>query len=290
MEQRDIEAYKNELLKLYSKGRTEVNEQPAERISEREEISDSEVNENELRENEFTQMEERVTDGTEMMENNDNMRQIEDIPDENEVKRVAEGQMPLVNQENENKEINKYDDKDYDGGKHDSSYFRYTGDTEESRTDRAFTVPDLPDFEELSKSEVIPEKSMGDSSGYIIVNVRTGNESTPVVGASVVVTAVNDGERTLIAAGQTDSSGTALTLKVPAPNRAFSQVPDSEMRPYNLLDISVKAKGFFDARSVDVPVFSGITSIQNFNMVPLPLGSASSDETLTYFNQEPNYK
>jgi len=49
----------------------------------------------------------------------------------------------------------------------------------------------------------------------------------------------------------------------------------------------VTAKGFFNARSVDVPVFSGITSIQNFNMIPVPLMMKETDETLTIYNQEP---
>ena len=42
-----------------------------------------------------------------------------------------------------------------------------------------------------------------------------------------------------------------------------------------------------NARSVDVPVFAGITSVQNFSMIPVPAMMRQNDETVTYFNQEP---
>ena len=73
------------------------------------------------------------------------------------------------------------------------------------------------------------------------------------------------------------------------PDREYSQEPSPEERPYNLFDVSVSAEGFFRARSVDVPVFSGITSVQNFNLIPLPLMMDSSDETVTYYNAEPSF-
>lgn len=152
-----------------------------------------------------------------------------------------------------------------------------------------FPEPDLSDIseEEYSAPEYESESSMGDSTGYILVNVRTGSGAYPVENASVLVTAIVDGNRFIVAGGQTDISGTTLKLQTPAPAFIYSQAPDPLKRPYSLFDVSVIANGYFNARSVDVPVFSGITSIQNFNMIPLPLAMKSDDETLTYFNQEP---
>ena len=154
-----------------------------------------------------------------------------------------------------------------------------------------FPEPDLSDIseEENAVPEYESENSMGDSTGYILVNVRAGREAYPIENASVLVTAIVDGNRFVVAAGQTDISGTTLKLQTPAPSFIYSQSPDPEKRPYSLFDVSVIANGYFNARSVDVPVFSGITSIQNFNMIPVPLAMRSDDETLTYFNQEPKY-
>ena len=84
-------------------------------------------------------------------------------------------------------------------------------------------------------------------------------------------TAIVDGNRMIIAAGVTDSSGCIPKFAVPAPELSLSQAPGSKVRPYNIYDVSVSADGFFNARSVDVPVFSGTTSVQNFEMVPLPI-------------------
>lgn len=142
-----------------------------------------------------------------------------------------------------------------------------------------------PDLSELDNKPF--ESDMGNSTGYILVNTRTGESSSPVVGASVLITAIVDGRREIIASGVTDDSGVSPKFSVPAPDLIHSQFPDSARRPYSLYDISVTAKGFFNARSVDVPVFAGITSVQNFGMIPVPLMMKSDDETVTYINQEP---
>lgn len=178
----------------------------------------------------------------------------------------------------------------------DESFQEVSGEADQGNADesddieRRYPQPDLSELVEgePSVTDNSQQESLGDSTGYILVNVRTGSEALPIEGASVVVNAILNGRRLIIAAGTTDISGTTLKLVTPAPNIKYSQSPDSDVRPYSLFDVTVKARGFFDARSVDVPVFSGITSIQNFNMVPVPLFMESDDETLTYFNQEPN--
>ncbi|MDE5582789.1 MAG: carboxypeptidase regulatory-like domain-containing protein [Ruminococcus sp.] len=161
-----------------------------------------------------------------------------------------------------------------------------------------FPEPDLSEFEKdlgqyemrtTAQPDYPTEESMGNSVGYIIVNTRTGEQSSPVENASILITAVIDGRREIIASGLTDESGTSRRFAVPAPDLAYSQSPEHSTRPYSLFDISVTAKGFFNARSVDVPVFSGITSVQNFSMIPVPLMMKSADETVTYINQEPDF-
>lgn len=149
-------------------------------------------------------------------------------------------------------------------------------------TDERYPDPDLSELDDKPS-----ESDMGSSTGYILVNTRTGEDSSPVVGASILITAVVDGRREIIASGVTDDSGVSPKFSVSAPELVFSQSPDSLKRPYSLYDISVTANGFFNARSVDVPVFSGITSVQNFGMIPVPLMMKPSDETVTYINPEP---
>lgn len=155
-----------------------------------------------------------------------------------------------------------------------------------------------PDLSELKSGFVQNDKTnkLGEfiedtaynGKGYILVNVRTGDQADPIENAVVHISSIKDGNRFYNATGTTDNSGTTQRFAVPAPSLSYSQTPDSKVRPYALYDISVTAGGFFNARSVDVPVFEGITSVQNFNLIPLPLYMRANEETVTYYNQEPN--
>ncbi|MBQ6168550.1 MAG: carboxypeptidase regulatory-like domain-containing protein [Ruminococcus sp.] len=161
-----------------------------------------------------------------------------------------------------------------------------------------FPEPDLSELDtdlgtHSAEDDVPPvydsDELLGTERGYILVNVRTGDDSSAVAGAFISVTAIVDGKRLVLASGVTDESGVSPKFSLPVPDREHSQEPSPEERPYNLFDVSVSAEGFFRARSVDVPVFSGITSVQNFNLIPLPLMMDSSDETVTYYNAEPSF-
>lgn len=161
-------------------------------------------------------------------------------------------------------------------------------------TDERYPEPDLSELNIGKKPEVSTtgnefNEDIGTSTGYILVNTRTGENSSPVENALIMITTISDGKREMIASGLTDESGISPKFAVPAPDLEHSQSPDSVKRPYSLYDISVTAKGFFNARSVDVPVFSGITSVQTFGMIPVPLMMKSNEETVTYINQEPEF-
>ena len=166
--------------------------------------------------------------------------------------------------------------------------------SDEEKFNARYPDPDISVLEGATDTTYTPPiydsvESLGKSTGYIKVNVRTGYDSSAIEGASVTITAIVDGNRMIIAAGVTDSCGSIPKFAVPAPELSLSQAPGSKVRPYNIYDVSVSADGFFNARSVDVPVFSGTTSVQDFEMVPLPILMNPSDETVTYYNQEPDY-
>lgn len=258
MDIKDIEAYKKEMMKLYNKGK------PVEQTESRDELS---VAENYV---EISAAEEKMAE---------------------EFTAQKENTVPKEYQQREQQksgedEKDEYNDKAYDKSEHDTSYYPYTADEEEAELERIINGADLSDIEQLDEQEIPASSELGNSTGFILVNVRAGNEATPIVGASVIVTASDNGKRVLSAVGITDISGTVAKITVPAPDKAYSLTPNTDVRPYSLFDISVRARGFFNARSIDVPVFSGITSVQNFNMIPLPIGAKSDEETLTYFNRE----
>lgn len=166
---------------------------------------------------------------------------------------------------------------------------------DETEYNNRYPEPDLSMLGDTGESgyetppRYVSEESLGEGRGFVLVNVRAGDESTPIEGATVMVTAIVDGSRLILAEGTTDESGTTEKFSLPAPDIKHSQSPATVKRPYNLFDVSVTASGYFNARSVDVPVFDGITSVQNFSMIPVPLMMSGSDETVTYFNQEPDF-
>jgi len=219
--------------------------------------------------------------------------QIPEIPEPAEESRELTENVPPTDEEIFGVDENASDDSAY--SPHSEEYSESTPETEDEYNTK-YPEPDLSELdnnifaqENTSPPEYISEESMGTSKGYILVNVRTGDESSAIQGASVMVTAIVDGSRLILASGVTNMNGTTQKFVLPAPDVSQSQTPNFPTRPYNLFDVSVTAEGFFNARSVDVPVFAGITSIQNFNMIPLPSMMRENDETVTYFNQEPNF-
>ena len=183
--------------------------------------------------------------------------------------------------------------------KDDTAYSKYAHEENNDTSDdtpeynNRYPEPDLSGLdtdtgtqeqEQYTEPQYVSEESMGSGTGYILVNVRAGEESSPIEGASVKVTAIVNGSRLILAEGLTNMSGTTIKFELPAPDAEHSQTPDGEYRPYSLYDVSVSAAGFFNARSVDVPGFDGITSVQNFGMIPVPVMMKSDDETVTYYN------
>lgn len=103
-----------------------------------------------------------------------------------------------------------------------------------------------------------------DSFGFLIVNTRTALGSLPVGGAEVRVVGT-DTDLTVT----TDPSGVSERMRLPAPpvENSLTSTPDG--LPYATYDVSVSAPGYYTAQSRSVPVFPGIVSVQNVNLIPI---------------------
>lgn len=286
------ERYKREMMKLYNRSSVSSGANAENNIS-------SAVEANEERNPDLPQIEERPYVPEVNEERNPDSPQIEEepyIPEANEERNPDSPQIaeqPYIPEANEDNPPEYYNNSEGESTQDNTNNFFM----QKNRYDIIYPEPDLSalnrDYSNGLVDDAIPpsyvsEESIGSSRGYIQVNVRTGDDSYAVPDAIVLITATVDGRRMILAAGLTDLSGATRLFEVPVPDILYSQSPDSEVRPYSLFDISVTADGFFNSRSVDVPVFSGITSVQNFNMIPVPAFMKSTDETVTYFNQEPN--
>lgn len=124
-------------------------------------------------------------------------------------------------------------------------------------------------------------------TGIIRVHVVTAQGARPVPGASVVITRILHGEPELISLQTSDSAGNIEPVTVPAPPPS-----DDQRHPESYLyDITVQAAGYYREHSTDVPVFPNITSMQNFDLIPLPAGTDDTDlgGDLTYYNNMQQY-
>ncbi len=132
-------------------------------------------------------------------------------------------------------------------------------------------------FDDLN-SELSPNKSYG----YIQATARAASQAQPLAGVSVYISRGDDLLYTLL----TDESGQTDKVRLPAPPIAKNQ-DEAKTQPFSVYNVSAYLEGYAQLRSEAVPVFAGVTSVQPFNMVPLPTGIER--ETVTNQNTEPEF-
>ena len=114
------------------------------------------------------------------------------------------------------------------------------------------------------------------SIGYLVVRVSTARGAIPLENATVSVRGSAQQNSGIIYSLETDISGLTPRLPLPTPQKDNSLSPD-QGTPYSLWSIDVFCKGFITARYESVPVYPGITSVQNAELVPLSEGFMPSE-------------
>ena len=109
--------------------------------------------------------------------------------------------------------------------------------------------------------------------GYMIVRVTTARGAIPLEGATVTVQNYDPefekGRGDVIAVYTTGDSGLTEKFSLPAPSGALSMSPGNG-KSYESYILTVTKGGYYRQEYVNVPVFEGITAIQNADMIPLP--------------------
>ena len=113
--------------------------------------------------------------------------------------------------------------------------------------------------------------SSTENLGYLIIRVSTARGAIPLENATATVRGSTPQNSGIIYSLETDISGLTPKLPLPAPPRSNSLAPNGET-PFSLWNIDVFSKGFITARYSNVPVYSGITSVQSAELVPLSEG------------------
>lgn len=117
------------------------------------------------------------------------------------------------------------------------------------------------------------------STGYIQVRAYTSTAQFPLRDVAVTVTA-SDG--TAIAMALTDRSGRIRPIAIPVPDISESQSPDPPERPYTVVNLYARKRGYEQVESENLQVFADTTTLQNLEMIPLSELPDSWDQRVVF--------
>lgn len=131
------------------------------------------------------------------------------------------------------------------------------------------------------------EDKFQDSTGGLQVIVTTLRRILPVEGAVVTVFTGENNNRTVIETDVTDNSGKSGVFKLRTPAKALSESAAAEGIPYALYNVEVKADGYVTDIYMNMPVFSGVVSVQNVDLLSIP--AAGNNTAPRIFDERPDY-
>lgn len=134
---------------------------------------------------------------------------------------------------------------------------------------------------------VLENSDINQSSGRLVGIVTTLRNLYPVPKARVTVFEGTPDNMKVIATDWTDESGRTEIFVLPAPDRAESQSPSDNKAPYANYNMMVEAEGYISNIHLNIPVFSGVTSLQRSNM--LLLETAGENKGPQIFDEAEKY-
>ena len=141
-------------------------------------------------------------------------------------------------------------------------------------------------YDETERSAPLTE------TGNLLVRVSTAGIFIPVEGADIRISGARDNNREIHYLLTTDQSGRAEVLPLPTPAVSFSQSPQSTAG-FSTYNIEVFKQGFYPVSFLNVPLFPGVTSIQQVELIPLPPYDPNRYPPrgeLAFYESEPLYR
>lgn len=104
--------------------------------------------------------------------------------------------------------------------------------------------------------------------GRLSVKATIGGGALPVKNAHVHIYGVSENNRGIEYSVITDVDGVTEWINLPAPPVALSLGPHPNESAYSLYNMDISADGYYTKRFFDIPVFDGISTVQNVSMIP----------------------
>ena len=121
------------------------------------------------------------------------------------------------------------------------------------------------------------------STGYIQVHAYESNAMLPLENVAVSITST-DG--TAIAMRVTDRNGLIEPIEIPVPDRSESLSPDPPERPYAMVNLFARLRGYEQIETENLQVFADTTTNQDLMLIPLSEMPESWDKVII-FNTPP---
>ena len=117
--------------------------------------------------------------------------------------------------------------------------------------------------------------------GFFAASAFTSGRILPVEGVEIYISRTDDGGETLLYSLLTDENGNTPIFELDAPDMALSEKPGN-VKPFSVYNVRAIKEGFFRTLIKDVQVFSGRTTVQNVDIIPLPENTTGIDTTNTF--------
>ncbi len=136
-------------------------------------------------------------------------------------------------------------------------------------------------------SEVQAPDQTDESGGKLLAVVTTVRTLYPVPNAKVTVFSGDYRDMNVIDTAFTDQSGRTRFFSLPTPEKQLSLESANTVIPYAVYNLRIEADGYVDNIHLNVPVFSGVTSIQSSNLMLKETAGADMDAQI--FDESQKY-
>lgn len=134
--------------------------------------------------------------------------------------------------------------------------------------------PRATDEQKRRCREISDFLTQNDETGSLIVEARAADQAFGISSARVMIFLPLPSGNITVFDGLTDISGSSAAVVLPAPPKSISQQEDNGGKvPFSLYSVYVEHPGFVRAIFTNVPVFSGVQSIQPVGMISKATGA-----------------
>lgn len=135
--------------------------------------------------------------------------------------------------------------------------------------------------------KAMSDEVVSDETGSIIAIVTTIRDIYPIENAKVTIFKGDIDNKEIVEVVYTDESGRTRQINLKTPSKSLSEKPGAEGAVYSVYNMLVSADGYVDNIHLNIPVFSGVTSLQKANLISL--ATAGENAKPQIFDESENY-